>query len=370
MAAFLLACFIDLHRRGNIYLDLFTGGLLAGGCLLAAYCSISLRVSCTRLLPDRIEDVGLFSRAVVQRADVVGFRIFANTLELSVRSGVGKGIWLTADVLSNPAWIAWLQTLPNLDEAESAQEQERLEADERFGTTPNKRKDAVSRLSLAISALDLCGIPLGGWILFWPRPYEIAIMFGAVVPLIALAIAMRWRGAVSLTREKQTVGLLTLFGLPACALGLRAMLDLHVFDLLPALIATGLVTSLIVALVFFIERRRTDRFGAFFFSAIWVWGVLSFANVLLDKSAPRKVQTTVVARNGKADDDPSLTLRSLSSPHEMFENIKISSKRFASARPNTVVCLAVHEGRFGWRWGYVRDCLPWPAPPPASRKSK
>ncbi len=346
------------------------GLLILGAGLLATYSAISLKVSCTRLLPDRVQDAGLFGRNVLLRADVVGFRIFASTLELCVRPGAGKGLCLTADVLSNPVWIAWLQILPDLDQIETAQEQERLEADERFGSTPDRRKDAVSRFGLAISVLDLCGIPLGGWILFWPRPYEIAVLSGVVVPLIVLAIALRWRGAVSLTREKQTVGLFTLFALPACTLGLRAMLDLNVFDWLPTLIVTGLVTSLAVMLIFFIEQRRTERFAAFFFSAVWVWGALSFANVLLDESAPQRVQTILYTTGGEADNDPTLYLRNISAPYDKFGGVKVSSKRFASAQPNSVVCLAVHKGRLGWRWGYVRDCLPWPVPPPASSKPK
>lgn len=361
------------YRDPEMYAETMTNMIAAGFCVLALYMSIAVRVARTRLLADRVERRGVFGLIALKRSDVIGFRVVASALQLCVRPGAGKDLQITQEVLLNPVWIAWLETLTNLDEQDALARQVELEADDRFGHTVAQRRETVVRLSKVSGWITLGAFGIGGWLLFWPRPYELAIIVNVLAPLVALAAVARWRGVFSVAENNSGADISSLWLIPAMAIGLRAIYDVQTLDWKPLMVAAGLLTLPMVALVWVLDRRARSWWMALFsaFVAIWwAWGLASLANALLDKSSPEKVTTIVTERNGEEDDDPTVTLQTLQPPRETFEDVNIPSKLFAAARRGSVICMAVYKGRFGWRWGYVRDCLPWPVPPPVSGKSK
>ena len=334
----------------------FAGGFAFGFfCLLHG--AISVHVERTLLLHDRVEVRKLFSVHTLNRVDVTGIRRGEDGLILCSRHGEKHDFEVTGKVLSNPAWVAWLNTLKNFDVEKALAEEAKLEADARFGDTLGQRRETLSRLRRADRWLMLLNLGIMVWVFFWPRPYELAIGVLALAPLAIAVIYLHWRGLFSVVEAPPVFALMS-----AIFIALRATLDIQIFDAWPGYAAAGGVALLAALIV--IRFSREDRWWKTVLAAavvgtpvyLWVWGSISFANVLLDRSKSELIRTTVTKRSESDDKHPVVTLRARSPGGEQFEDVDLSKQRLAAAAPGAVVCLKVYPGWLGWRWGYIADC--------------
>ena len=70
-----------------------------------------------------------------------------------------------------------------------------------LGPTPNARQATLDRAVARVAWLWLAALPLGLWLLIgWP--YELVMLLGLAMPLLALAALWRHRGAVSFATDK------------------------------------------------------------------------------------------------------------------------------------------------------------------------
>ncbi|WP_419320226.1 hypothetical protein ACN2C7_05045 [Caulobacter sp. ErkDOM-E] len=334
----------------------FAGGFAFGFfCLLHG--AISVHVERTLLLHDRVEVRKLFGIQILNRADVTGIRRGENGLILCSRHGEKQDFEVTWKVLSNPAWVAWLNTLKNFDAEKALAEEAKLEADARFGDTVAQRRETLSRLRRSDRWLSLLTIGVMIWALFWPKPYELAICVLGLMPLVVAAIFRRWRSMFSVVVWPFALALLA-----SIVIALRAMLDIQTFDPWPGYWAAG-GAALLAALVSARLAGENRWWKTVLVAAVvgvpiysWAWGSISFANVLLDRSKSELIRTTVINRSDSDDKHPVVTLRARSLGGEQFEDVDLSKQRFANAAPGAAVCLKVYPGWLGWRWGYIADC--------------
>ena len=321
--------------------------------------AISVHIDRTVLMADRVEVRKLFGVHTLNRGDVTGIRRGENGLLLCSRHGEQQDFEVTWRVLSNPAWVAWLNTLKNFDVEKALAEEAKLEADPRFGETVGRRRETLSRLRRADRWLSLLAVGIMIWAFFWPRPYELAIFVLGLTPLVVAVIFLRWRSIFSVVEAPFALALLA-----SILIALRAMLDIQTFDPWPGYWTAGGV-ALLAALISARLAGETRWWSTLLIAAVvgvpvylWAWGSVSLANVLLDRSKSELIRTTVIKRSESDDKHPVVTLRAEPPGGEQFEDLQLSKQRFAAAAPGALVCLKVYQGQMGWRWGYIADCPP------------
>nr|WP_295112768.1 hypothetical protein [uncultured Caulobacter sp.] len=351
------------HYDPQIHADALTWVIAAGFVLSAIWMGVAVRVRVVRLLPDRVEKRGVLGLSTITRAQVVGLRGDGDDgIKLCRARQGGEGLWIPRKVVRDPVWLAWLETLPDLDLEDAREAQARREGDERFGLTPGRRLETLERLARANQALTWCGVGLFVWLSVWPQPYDAAVLAGLASVPISLALVARWRGVATLAAlDSGGLDLARLCGLASVGLLVRGVADLDMFDWAPMLaagVAGGAVMAALLAILEPVDRRvMAVALGALIGGA-WAWAGLAFANVMLDDSRPTLVRAVVVEAHGAAERNLSVKVRGLDPSSEVFGDLGIAKDRFDSARPGMVVCVAVHPGRLGWRWGYVADCKP------------
>jgi hypothetical protein len=326
----------------------------------ALYSAIAVAANQVRLTPDRVERRRIFGVRVLKRSDVVGVRQLADDVFLCTDLKRMEGLAVPPVVLEHPVWAAWIDTLLNLDQQDRVDEQVLQDADEKLGRNTQERRERVRWLGRMDALLGFALMAVGLWAFFWPRPYELAIAVMVLMPLVCGALMLR---RVLFSTFSPVVGLL----LPPLVLAARASLDFQLLDAWPSIIAAGAVALIGAAIS--APLLKTERWGPALFAAalvggiisLWAWSSLGFANVLLDKSSTRIVQTTVLEREDE-DRRAKLVLRDRGPSHETFKTVSIRAKWVAGVRRGDLVCLAIHPGRLGWRWGYIDDCPPAKAP--------
>ncbi len=344
-------------KPGETADPVWSGIALAAVWAWVLYSAAAVVVNRLRLTAEQVERRTVLNQRVLRRADIVGVRRSGdNAILLCTDLKRQDGLEVPTTVARHPVWAAWLQTLPDLDHQDAVEEQAREEADPALGRNPAERRERLVLLRRISGVIFLAVVALSGWALFWPRPYELTIGVLAVTPFVALLILWRgygWAGHIE--------GLVSAIFLPVLILCLRAMFDLEVLDAWPLGLCAGAV-ALIPAGVAAVWSKTERWWPALFlgalagvFAFVWAWSLASFADVMFDASPSWKVRATVVAR----DDDEhrvELTLRTLGPPHETFKEISVSKREAKTLRAGDTVCLVVHRGRLGWRWGYLSDC--------------
>jgi hypothetical protein len=144
-------------------------------------------------------------------------------------------------------------------------------------------------------------LAIGFWIIFFPTQlYTVGLSLCVLLPLWALALEIRTRGALGFEARRgrrYPLSLATIVLLPALALAVRAGIDLN-FASYPPLIAAAVLTALAMFALFwrFDPQLRGDLNQVAtiaIFAPAYCYGVLAFVDVKLDASSGRDTQTVI-----------------------------------------------------------------------------
>jgi hypothetical protein len=150
-----------------------------------------------------------------------------------------------------------------------------------------------SKLKSFTKPLNIAGVASGLWALFFPIPYNWAILACAVVPVAAILLMRFLKGLTyfeTKRRISQEPSLTFALALPPTALLWRALNDFHIlsFDKLwvPAIVVSVLFSALLYAYSADIRKKPVYVLVALIFGLMYGFGLITEANCLPDKSVP------------------------------------------------------------------------------------
>lgn len=158
-----------------------------------------------------------------------------------------------------------------------------------------------ARLRRMIAAGNVTALAIGFWTIFFPtRLYIVGVLLCLLLPLLALALEIRTRGALGFEERRgrrSPLSLATILLVPAAALATRAGIDLN-FDSYSLLIAVAVLTaSAAFALFWRFDPQLRGNFNQAatiaFFALAYCYGALSLADVVLDPSLGHDTQTLI-----------------------------------------------------------------------------
>ena len=163
-------------------------------------------------------------------------------------------------------------------------------------------RPAISKASLkrVIGAGNIAAFALGMWtLLFATHFYVLSVALCAVLPLLAIALDVKAKGALDYEtrRGRHPLSMAAILLVPAIGLAGRAIIDLNIVDQ-TLLIAEAVFAALAVFALFyrFDARLRSDWRQALTI-AIWAlvysYGVLAFADTVFDLSAGSDYLATI-----------------------------------------------------------------------------
>ena len=120
-----------------------------------------------------------------------------------------------------------------------------------------------ARLKHMIAAGNVAALGVGIWIIFFPtRFYALALSFCVLLPLWALALDMRTKGALGFEERRARrypLSIATIIVLPALVLAVRAGIDLNFENYVPLFAGAMLFAGVIFAVLWwFNPQLRSD----------------------------------------------------------------------------------------------------------------
>lgn len=231
------------------------------------------------------------------------------TLELIPAETGAKKLSLPLTLEGSDAIVGWAASrFPDLDAIEMQTDLEAILADEEFGFTVEERQAFLDRQQLVFKVLTVAAAAVALWALFFPRPYEVAMIAQVVVLVAALAAGALGRGLLVLWgKGKAHPTAIVAVVLPGIVLLARAFMDFTIDAWTPALVPVAVATLGVAFLILlcFRETREspTSMGGALLLAAfIGAGGVLQI-DVLTDDAEALVQETTVLdmrVSNGKS----------------------------------------------------------------------
>ncbi len=212
--------------------------------------------------------------------------------------------------------------------------------------------------------LGLTGIVLSLWAIIYPKPYDILIALLAAMPLLAFLLLTRSKktGAFELRRGNLVAALLC----PPSALVVRVIKDFNFLRLVPLLTAAvllGAILATIITLGYRVALRASPR-PVVAWALIWVlaalyaYGAIAEANVLLDRSTPRTFTAAVLRKHFSSGRGGTMLYLQLDpwGPRSEGGDVIVTSSLYRAVAVNQIVCVELLPGALRIPWYYARSC--------------
>ncbi|MFD2787731.1 hypothetical protein [Hymenobacter rubripertinctus] len=236
---------------------------------------------------------GALRRKEIPLAGVKGYRTDDKYIHIIPTSKQYPGIrigYTSEGYAQIQEWLA--DRFPDLDVQQQQQETEALRQEVEFGRDELEREANLARARQVSRALNVAGWLVGGWLFFFPKPYDWAVAVALALPPLAALVLFWHRGLIRPDERKESAypALTSALFIPGLALLLRTLLDFELLAYQPLFpyalgAAVLLATALLLGSQRFVRANRASALltiGAV--SLLYGYAAAVAANCVFDTS--------------------------------------------------------------------------------------
>lgn len=313
---------------------------------------------------DKMVRVGVFKTQELRRGDVEGFRVSRNYIHII--SSSDKLPELKVSSYYSSGLKNWLyNNYKDLDVLDEIQSEIEILSSEEFGFTPEQREQKLIEARRLCRKINLGGVLIGFWLIFYPRPYSIVTGFAILIPLLAIFALHIYKGIIKIDQKYTssypsiTIGLM----LPSLALAFRSIID---FDLLgyygvwfPVLTITAvLCLGVFSSIKEFKFDSDADYLIAFSIPVILIafaYGTVVNINCFYDNSMPTNFQSKILSKRISSGSKLTSFYLELEpwGPRETIEEVSVLQSVYSQVEVGTDANILLFGGNLGIPWFYV-----------------
>jgi|GEM_PF-4070993 len=237
-------------------------------------------------------------------------------------------------------------------------------ADPAWGSSPEERASRLARAVKVAGVISVVGYFAALVGIFFPRPFALWIIVLTLAPpaFFIWTLACRGRWSIGSTNEDPRPQVGDAVRILALALGLRGLLDTHIYDL-QLLLATCALIAIGAAFASYDiaksgPRPRATIILVVVVTMIWAYGAISEANVWLDRGPPTATRVVSLIRKdvsrGKSTTYSLVTkswrggksATSTDVPRALWDSLSVGDD----------VCIQDHQGALRLRWFQIDRC--------------
>ncbi len=346
-------------------LRVWLAGLCFGLLLLGVYTLLSLFRSKVILFADHICVQELTRRKVLYCNEIRGWRIGRTSpacLVLEPRNKPHHAVKIALIFPLDERFLKWLEPLTSLDDEDAEASESEILNDRAFGENDEQRLELLLAGRRFAKGLSIVSAIIALWGMFYPYPYELAILALVALPVVAVEKARRSRGLFRIDEEPNDVhpSVALAFFLPGSVLALRALLDYEVLgSFLTAVFCVAV--SLILILIAYnadpaVRARKFKPILLFALGLMYGYGVTIEANCLLDHSPGIPFEVTVEGKHISSGKHTTYRLELPPwGPKSEPNTIAVGQATYKWIEKGDVVILTLRKGALGIRWFYMRS---------------
>jgi hypothetical protein len=275
------------------------------GALLFAYIFFVLPNKRIEINGEEIRQIGLFSTKSLTVREIDGYRLIADrTLTLVPRTPDRPMLKIDLILQNSLELVDWAQQyFKDLNATGYEEDLAEIYRDENLGASLEEKAKTFKGINKCCNVLNISFLLLGMvWCGLWPRPYQMVIWFLAILPLVAMLFAIRFRGLVTLDAKRYSAypSVVVAFLTAPLILAIRAVADWNILEWDKFWVPFALLSLGLLSAVYWLIPDLTKKFGKamifVLFCAAYGYGTTVTVNGILATSNYRRYHPKIIEK--------------------------------------------------------------------------
>lgn len=247
---------------------------------------------------DRIVSIGVFTTKELKLGDIKGFTVNEQYIFLEPQTKDKKRIKISQYIGGYQEILFWLtENYANLDIENAQAEEQEILNNENIGWSRELREEKLSNAKKISRIINWLGGIAFAWTIFYPKPYDLAVLSALVIPIIALIAVKLSGGLIRIDQKNGSAYPSTIYAFifPSLGLMVRSFFDYDIFDYSNVWLKAVLITVAFLFILLINQKEITFKKKQDFltvssmimFLFAYGFGAIIYLNCNLDKSEPQ-----------------------------------------------------------------------------------
>jgi hypothetical protein len=261
-------------------------------------------------------------------------------------------------------WIS--QKFVDLDIVKEATEEQEILNDESIAWCRELREEKLLNARKITILVNLLGIISFAWALFYPKPYDYAVLSALIIPIVAVLVIKFSSGLIRIDKPNGSAYPSVIYALifPSMGLMVRSFFDYDIFDysnvwLKSIAIMISLLFVLLIKQKEISFKKKQDLLTvASVAMFLWVYGfgAVIYLNCNLDKAQPEHFTAKILDKRISTGKHTSYYLELTSwGQQKEIDEVSVSKGLYYSVEVNNEINIYFRNGKLEIPWFIVTD---------------
>lgn len=254
---------------------------------------------------DRLVSIGVFKSKNLKFDEIKGYTVNEQYIFVEPNTKEKKRIKINQYIGGYNEILLWLsENYLDLNIVNEQVEEQEILSNESIGWSKENREEKLSIARKISKIINWLGGLSFAWTLFYPKPYDYAVLSAFIIPIVALIAVKLSRGLIRIDKKDGSAYPSTIFAFifPSLGLMLRSFLDYDIFDYSNVWIKAVLVSVAFLFILLFNQKEITFKkkqdyltvSSLIMFLFAYGFGAVIYLNCNLDKSEPQHYTATIL----------------------------------------------------------------------------
>jgi hypothetical protein len=254
---------------------------------------------------DRLVSIGVFKSKNLKFDEIKGYTVNEQYIFLEPNTKEKKRIKISQYIGGYNEILLWLsENYLDLNIVNEQVEEQEILNNENIGWSKENREEKLSNARKISKIINWLGGLSFAWTLFYPKPYDYAVLSAFIIPIVALIAVKLSRGLIRIDKKDGSAYPSTIYAFifPSLGLMLRSFLDYDIFDYSNVWTKAVLVTVAFLFILLFNQKEITFKkkqdyltvSSLIMFLFAYGFGAVIYLNCNLDKSEPQHYTATIL----------------------------------------------------------------------------
>ena len=315
---------------------------------------------------DRVYTEGVLSKRELKFDEIRGYRSNDKYVFIEPNSTGKKKIKISTYYGRFDEITSWLSSnYHDLDVLNAEEERIAILSNEEFGFTEEQRGERLATARKVAIVINWLGGFVGAWALFYPQPYEYAILACILMPFLSIGVLLFFKGMISIDDHKGSAYPSVFLGFLFSSMGLalRALFDFTIFAYAPLMKIVVPLWVLIAIVVLMNGRSKSKQSGMVkFFSMFglalvvlcYSYGSVVTINCFYDTSSSEIYPAKVIDKRTTSGKTTTYYLKlSPWGPQSEEDEIDVAKDFYIETEVNDHVTVYLNHGKLDIPWVMV-----------------
>ncbi len=316
---------------------------------------------------DKLISIGVFKNKELKHDEIKGYTVNEQYIFVEPNIKEKKRIKISQYIGGYNEILLWLSNnFLDLNIVNTQVEEHEILNDESLGWTKEVREERLLNARKISKVINWLGGLSFAWTLFYPKPYDYAVLSALIIPIIALIAVKLSGGLIRIDQKNGSAYPSTIYALifPSMGLMVRAFFDYDIFDYSNVWLKAALVTITFIFILLINQKEITFRKKQDFltissllmFLFAYGFGAVIYLNCNLDKSEPEHYTATILDKRISTGKHTSYYLKLTSwGKQEEIDEVSVSKGLYKRVDIDNEINIYFRNGKLEIPWFIVTD---------------